>query len=387
MESPFGLKYEQLLDPEFLKKFQQGYAKGEAMGRTIAQTPLQPEVTAQDIQPEPMYVEPQSTTYTGFKDQASIEPSIYDQMQASTSPKEQQKLLYQLMSKSMEQQQAAATQAQEAFKKEQERQAKMSALQKIDLRPFAEALKGYGSTSVAEAQAPEMTEMQRQELLRKLQSQAAEAQQGVTKEQVAALKSFQDKKDMQALLSQGNQEMRAFEAVQRKFDKPEQGMIDFYQSFDNFKGALDMGTTEAIQAATAAFARLSGEKGPLSDTDIQKVIPDNLKLKWAMYRQKILSGGATPAPQEIIDALRKNLGNLKDSAEKKYQTQLLIAKNQASKGPGSYKKYASDIYDEGLKILRPAEQAGASVNKQKPVLPTKDINSMSKEELKAYLGE
>jgi hypothetical protein len=374
MANPFGIDFKELLaNPAFkaqVDEYAKGYSKGEAIAQTVGEVPMQPQVTAEAIQPEPTFIQPETTTYTGLKDTATPdmppaikkEPSIYDQMQAATSQKDQQKLLYKLMSQSMQQQEAAAQSAKAALQKEQERQAGLGTLQKLDLRPFAQALRGYGSTSVGEGYAPEMTELQRQELMRKLQGQVEAATQGVTKEQVAALKTLEDQKNNQALLSQGNQDMRAYEAVQRKYDKPQQNMIEFYQSYDNFKSALDMGTTEAIQSATAAFARMSGEKGPLSDTDIQRVIPDNLKLRWAMYRQKILSGGSTPAPQEIIDALRKNLSNLENAAITKYKTQIDLVHNQTRKGPGSYKVHSDNFYDESMKIIRP-EEAGAETNK------------------------
>jgi hypothetical protein len=236
----------------------------------------------------------------------------------------------------------------------------MGVLQKLDLRPFAQALRGYGSTSVGEGYAPEMTELQRQELMRKLQGQVEAATQGVTKEQVAALRTMQDQKNTQALLSQGNQDMRAYESVQKRFNPPQTKILNFYQSYDNFKGALDMGTTEAIQTATAAFARMNGESGALAQQDIERVLPDSLKLKWAMYRQKVLGGGATPAPQELIDALRKNLVNLKTAAEKRYEKELLSVRNQGLRAPGKIPTYTTSAYEEGLKVLRPAEaEAGA----------------------------
>lgn len=200
---------EMLQDPAFAEQYTQGFLKGKALAQTIEETPMQPEVTAEAIQQEPTFIQPVSTTYTGFKDEAPAQPSVFDEMQTAKSPKEQQQILFKLLGRSMEQQQAGVKQAEEALRKEQERQAGMGVLQKLDLRPFAEALRSYGATSVAQAQAPEMTEAQRQELLRKLQAQVQGAQEGMTKEQVAALRTMmQDKQNAQAMLSQGNQELR-----------------------------------------------------------------------------------------------------------------------------------------------------------------------------------
>jgi len=202
-----------LQDPAFAEQYTKGYLKGQALAQTVGETPMQPEVTAEAIQPEPQYIEPASTTYTGFKDepmpdappqmteitdmppQVPMRPSEFEQMQTAKSPKEQQQILFKLLGRSMEQQQAGVQQTEEALKKEQERQANLGVLGRLDLRPFAEALRSYGSTSVAQAQAPEMTEAQRQELMRKLQAQVQGAQEGMTKEQVLALRTMMQERD------------------------------------------------------------------------------------------------------------------------------------------------------------------------------------------------
>jgi hypothetical protein len=368
---------EMLSNPEFQKKLMEGFAKGRALAQTMEQTPMQPDITAESIQPEPQYIEPATTTYTGFKDAAPVEPSIYEKMQGAVNPKDQQKLLYQLMSQSMQQQQEGIRQAQEALKKEQERQAKMSALEKIDLRPFAEAIRSYGSTTVAPVAAPEMTETQRQEMLRKLQAQVQGAQEGMTKEQVAALRTMMQEKDaksnMQALLSMGNQEMRAFENVQRKFDKPIKDINDFYQSHDAVKSALDSGDIYAIQSSLSNYARMSGEKGVLTDEDIKRVMPANLQNKFAIWWSRIKSDPTVKAPEGVIQALNSGLGRLRTAAETKARKSLELAKGQASKGPGVYKKYANDIFEEASQSIRSKEaEAGESLMPSPDVFKAED---------------
>lgn len=373
-----------LQDPAFAEQYTKGYLKGQALAQTVGETPMQPEVTAAAIQPEPQYIEPASTTYTGFTDQpmpdappqmteitdmppqVPKQPSVFDEMQSAKSPKEQQRLLFKLMSQSMEQQQAGVRQAQEALRKEQERQAGLGVLGRLDLRPFAEALRSYGSTSVAPGYAPEMTETQRQEMLRKLQAQVQGAQEGMTKEQVLALRTMMQERDaksnLQALLSMGNQEMRAFENVQRKFDKPIKEINDFYQSHDAVKSALDSGDIYAIQSSLSNYARMSGEKGVLTDEDIKRVIPVNLQSKFAVWWSKIKSDPTVKAPEGVVEALGSGLNRLRTAAETKAKKSLELAKGQASRGPGIYKKYANDIFEEASQSIRSKEaEAGGGL--------------------------
>lgn len=374
-----------LQDPTFGKQYAEGYLKGQALAQTVGETPMQPEVTAEAIQPEPQYIEPASTTYTGFTDQpmpdappqmteitdmppqVPKQPSVFDEMQSAKSPKEQQRLLFKLMSQSMEQQQAGVKQAQEALKKEQERQAGLGVLGRLDLRPFAEALRSYGSTSVAQAQAPEMTEAQRQELMRKLQAQVQGAKEGMTKEQVLALRTMMQERDaksnMQALLSMGNQEMRAYENVARKFQKPQDQLLDFYQRHDSVKRAFDSGNITSIQTALSQYSRMTGETGALAVSDITRIMPDNLKLRAAQWWSKVASDPTVKAPEGVVEILQKNIGYLKGAAEQKYKSQLEVAKNQALKSaPAPYRKFAQPLYDESMQLLKSSDaEAGGGL--------------------------
>lgn len=379
-----------LSDPEFQKTLElqkqlnEGFAKGQALAQTIRDTPMQPEIIAEDTKRIPASIPEQ------FQE---IDNSIFDRMQFASSPQEQQKLLYQLMSKSMQQQQEGVRQAQEAFKKEKERQANMGILERLDLRPFAEAAHSYGATSVAPVQAPEMTEMQRQDFLRKLQSQVQSAQEGMTKEQVSALRNIMDQKNTQAMLSLGNQEQRAYERVMAKFDKPQQQILDFYQNHDAIKAALDAGDVAAIQASLSNYSRMTGEKGVLTDRDIGRVITPTLSLKIAQWKANALSNPNTPAPKEIVDSLRKGIERLKEAAETNYKSKIEIAKNQGTKvAPAMYKKYAEGAYDQAKELVRPISGMTLKPNNATAdVLSNEDKAKLEKEqllkELKALQGE
>lgn len=357
--NPSRQDYLQMLtDPAFAEQYTQGYLKGKALAQTMEETPMQPEVTAEAIQPEPTFVQPVSTTYTGFKDEAPAQPSVFDEMQAATSPKQQQQLLFKLMSQSMEQQQAGVKQAQEALRKEQERQAGMGVLQKLDLRPFAEALRSYGSTSVAQAQAPEMTEAQRQELLRKLQAQVQGAQEGMTKEQVLALRTMmQDKAGAQAALSQKNYEKRLFDTAKSDYLKPANEYAKTAGQYNFVKSEIATGQPTRINRALSQYARIMGQTGVLTDNDIRMQIPPTAL--GALDRAWTFVSGNPEAqlPEDIVKDLLSTLDSGHYATKDAYKRKIDTIHSMYMSSPA----YASMPGIEGLykSALKPTEaQAG-----------------------------
>lgn len=371
---------ELLSDPEFIK----GYAQGEALAQTIKQTPMQPEVTAEAIQPEPQFVQPSSTRYVPISEETP-EPSVYDQMLAASGDKEQKNLLYKLMAKSMQQQEAGVKQAEEALKKEQERQAGLSTLQKLDLRPFAEAARAYGATTAVSGYAPEMTESQRQEVLRKLQGQLQAAQQGLTKEQVAALRQMkEDKAGSQALISQSNQDLRI------------RGMIN---TSEQAKKIRNIGTLNT---------KLANLENLVSNIGAEVSGADKAKLESAFKDAEVAwkeaaNLGALQGPD--IEMIRGALGQSPTTGKGLFGYALsggkegLLSKIRGAReraileGQGHLENVmtvfpytvADPIFkDLGKKLEITPSKAGA---KTKSKISSKDIDSMSKEELKKFLGE
>ena len=170
----------------------------------------------------------------------------------------------------MEQQQAGVRQAQEALRKEQERQAGLGVLGRLDLRPFAEALRSYGSTSVAQAQAPEMTEAQRQEFLRKLQAQVQGAQEGMTREQVLAMRTMmQDKAGAQAEISRRSAELRETKAVIDPLNKITSKASEFKQTANQIDSVLDQNEIPVaeLRQIITRFGRMMGEVGAQTQQD------------------------------------------------------------------------------------------------------------------------
>lgn len=365
-----------LQDPTFGKQYAEGYLKGQALAQTVGETPMQPEVTAAAIQPEPQYIEPASTTYTGFKDepmpdmppqmamapdmppQVPMQPSVFDEMQSAKSPKEQQRLLFKLMSQSMEQQQAGVRQAQEALKKEQERQAGLGVLGRLDLRPFTEALRSYGSTSVAQAQAPEMTEAQRQEFLRRLQAQVQGAQEGMTKEQVLAMRTMmQDKAGAQAALSQKNYEKRLFDTAKTDYMKPANEYIKATGQYNFVKNEIATGQPTRINRALAQYARIMGHTGVLAEGDIRLQITPTARAAIDRAYTFVTGNPEVELPEDIVKDLIASLDEGNRSLKDAYKTKIDTVHSMYLSSPS----YATMPGLEGLykSALKPAEaQAG-----------------------------
>jgi len=269
------------------------------------------------------------------------------------SEEEIKKQLFALLGQSFGQQTQQIEALRQQAEAEKKRQEEMGALGRLDLRPFAQAAAGYGATNVA---IPSEAPLDRTAILSKLQSAVSEAQQGLTKDQVNALKGMLEQKQqkgfLQALQSEENRKMRVFENVSRKFDKPVQEIADFYQAHDAFKSALQAGDIASIQSALSNYSRMTGEKGVLTDQDIARVITPTLSLKFAQLRSKLLSDPNTPVPTEIIAALGSGLDRLKQAAETKLKSRVDAAERQASAGPGLYKPYAQQVAEEARKSLR-----------------------------------
>lgn len=139
-----------LVDPEAFRQLQEQV--------TLSQTPVQPEVTAQAIRPD-------------------------------MSQGEMQKQLYNLLGQSFTEQSKQIEQLRAQAAKERELQDQMGALGRLDIRPFAQAVRGYGATNVA---VPEEAPKDRTEILNKLEQAISSAQQGMTRDQVLALRNMME---------------------------------------------------------------------------------------------------------------------------------------------------------------------------------------------------
>jgi hypothetical protein len=307
------------------------------------------------------------------------QPQITDE-EINPSEKELEEAIRKSYLQSMQQQKQQAEAMRQMLAQEQQAQAERGVLGNLDLRPFAQAAKQYGATTaVVPAEAPE----DRSAMLMKLRNAVVEAEQGMSKQQLDFLRSQliakQQRGALQAQQSEQNRQMRAFENVSRKFDAPQKEISDFYQAHDVVKSAFDSGDVGSIQMAVSNFARLSGEKGPLSDTDIARTIPDNLQQKFTVWWSKVKSDPKTPAPEGVLEALQSSLGRLRGAAETKARERIKAIERQTAKGPGEYKIYAPMVAEEAMQSIRQSEvpSGGMMSEAQKKRL----------EELKAKYGK
>lgn len=296
------------------------------------------------------------------------------------SEKELEEAIRKSYLQSMQQQQQQAAAMRQMLAQEQQAQADRGVLGNLDIRPFAQAAKQYGATTaVVPTEAPE----DRSAMLMKLRNAVVEAEQGMSKQQLDFLRSQllakQQRGGLQAQQSEQNRQMRAFENVSRKFDAPQKEISDFYQAHDAVRSALASGNVAAIQSSLSNYARMSGEKGVLTDQDIARVMPDNLKQKASVWWSKVASDPNTPAPEGVIEALNAGLGRLKAAAETKAKERIDAVERQAAKGPGEYKLYAPLVAEEARKTIRQSEapSGGMMSEAQKKRL----------EELKAKYGK
>jgi hypothetical protein len=170
---------EMFSDPEFLRQMQ------EAQAAAVAQTPMQPQV--QGIEAPSMSASFSMTEMP--KSEKEIQAAIRQKFMESQAQQEEQ----------MKQQKALLAQ-------EMERQKQLGVLGRLDLRPFAQALQQYGSTT---AVVPTSAPTDRLDAIKQLQEQIQRGQRGLTQDQIGFLRTMmEDKRNSQLGQSQENFDLR-----------------------------------------------------------------------------------------------------------------------------------------------------------------------------------
>lgn len=265
-----------LSDPAFAEEFKKGYARGEAIAQTVATTPMQPPVEGIEAPQE---------------------------MPMASSPKDMQKQMYALLQKSMGQQQSQVEQLKAQAEKEKQRQEQMGVLGRLDLRPFAQALQQYGSTTVA---VPKEAPEDRTEILRKLQAAVSQAEQGLTKEQVALMRNLMDdKKAAQADISLRNAEVRETKAVVDPLLKLTAGGSDLLQNIGQIESVVskkDIPVQELRQIVTK-FGKTMGEVGAQTEGDRAAYFDPTIMDRLNIITNKIGLGGTIPSNDPSVQAI------------------------------------------------------------------------------------
>jgi hypothetical protein len=173
------INYAQMLeDPDFMMQLQQAMA-------TQSDTPMQPQV--QGIQ-------------------APSRSASFSMTEMPKSEKDIQNAIRQRFMESQAQQEEQIKQQQNLLNQEMERQKSLGVLGRLDLRPFAQALEKYGSTTaVVPASAP----VEDMSMVEKLRDQIQKGQRGLTQDQIGFLRTMmEDKRNAQAAISESNQQLR-----------------------------------------------------------------------------------------------------------------------------------------------------------------------------------
>lgn len=166
-----------LSDPDFLQQMQEAIANGNI--------PMQPPV------------------------QGIEQPSAFASMSMTEMPQSEKDIQKAIRDKFMQaqmQQEEQIKQQQNLLAQEMERQQNLGVLGRLDLRPFAQALQQYGSTTAVVPAAAPSEDMG---MVEKLREQIQRGQRGITQDQIGFLRTMmEEKKAGQLAMSEKNQELR-----------------------------------------------------------------------------------------------------------------------------------------------------------------------------------
>lgn len=294
------------LDPDFLAN--PDLTQQESVQQTIAETPVQPKITPEETAP----------------------PSIYD-----------------LLHKSMGEQQSYIDSLKSRLEKEQNK----SSLSGLDIRPFAQALKGYGSTTVA---VPETAPVSKEAMIQALQDKIKEASQGLTKEQVDYLKAkaFGEKQgSMQDLAKQ-----RLDLAKQRLEQSKEQRAITrvgndkILNDYGNRINAITRSNIlldKAKQITTASVdeyqqnlrSALTNIKGTGGVTERAQIMLHTIDMTLAKLKQQFGDLDSIPKNHPLLVHLRDLSNHAKEELQSQYDARLEAAKQTSlEKAVPAYKE-------------------------------------------------
>jgi len=361
------INYAQLLaDPEALKQLQ------EAQAAAMAQTPMQPEV------------------------QGIEEPKMSASFSMTSLPQSEKEIQAAIRQKFMEaqaQQEEQVKQHQDALAKEMQRQEQLGVLGRLDLRPFAQALQQYGSTTaVVPTEAPK----DRTAVIEKLREQIQKGQRGLTEDQLGFLKTMmEDKRSGQLGMSLRNaafREMKEGITPYIKLNTEAEKAISEFKPMERVFSQEQIPLKE-ITTMVTQFGKRMGEVGNQAEGDRKAYWDPDLGTQLLAAVQKASGNKQTisrndPNIEAMINAMNTSKEAMADkiTAQGTYMKDLYGTPDspigymfqKGKQGDVAHSK----LMDTTQKIK--ALQFGATKQKKAPI---KDIDAMSKEELKAYLGE
>ena len=178
--------------------------------------------------------------------------------------------------------------------------------------------KGYKAPPTAAQSAEQAQGMYAQ--LPKLQDALADNKLNLLKMKLAAAQRKGDN-GRQERFDQAQDTQISFK-LDQPYQKLQSEKNDFDRAYEVITGALDRGDVASVQGSLSMLARLSGEKGVLTDEDIARVVPVNLQSKMTQYLSKLRSDPETKVPADIVTALRNNIGGLLTAHDKTFRQSL-----------------------------------------------------------------
>lgn len=311
-----------------------------------------------------------------------MQPQVQGINTLPNSDAEIKKLIRQKFLESQQLQQQEIEQTKNRLAIEQAKQAEAGVLGNLDLRPFAEAARQYGAaTAVVPKEAPESNAA----MVEKLRQEVMKNQKGMTEDQVSFLKTMlEDKKNAQAMLSQGNQELRIRSMVNTSDQaKKIRNIGTLNTKLKNLEelvssiGAEVTGSDKAKLESAFKDAEIAWKEaanlGALQGPDIKMI---EGALGQSPTTGKGLFGYALSGGKEGL------LNKIRGARERAITEGQGHLENVMTVFPYTV---ADPIYKDLSKKLelKPAE-AGAKVKNK---TSAKDVDKMSKEELKKFLGE
>lgn len=239
----------------------------------------------------------------------------------------------------------------------QQQQAGISGLEKTlaserDKKPDIDfsALAAYFDSNVAGSKlsegykAPETPEA-RQARLAKLEEAIQKSRDGVSDKEVDYMKA------MLSNIREGKQDARQqrFDAAQdramfNQARKEQSGLIkeatDFRTSYRNVEDAITPNAQGKISAARlhqslSSFARLMGEKGVLTDTDIGRQLAPSIELWVSKYQNLLASNQDATVDARDVAAIRQALGTMTKAFGENYKLKADAFTEGYFKNPGS----------------------------------------------------
>lgn len=259
--------------------------------------------------------------------------------------------------------------------------------QPIDLSGAYEIARAAGATNAgARYQAPQNTQI---DDVSKLKQALEKAQGGITDDQINYLRfQAQNKASDREAATNTRMENRMRETLiqnaRNAFKKISDEYAPLKQSYGFVKSEIATGEQSRINRALSQYARMMGEKGVLTDQDLMRQMPASAS--GALNRAYTWLTGHpedTDLPKGIVDDLLNTLGQAQVGLQKGYETKANTNKELFNIDPYAAPKYVNKLHESAMKVVGPSD-SNAGEDKKHP--SEEQINKMSKEELKDYLG-